>query len=133
MASLLALQYWCLHVYLGEQFLAAQRLKYFKMQYRQEGFRNEDPLDFIHCRLQWYCVFIDSTRASTAEEHQSVLENAPPVWGMIVHHSTMADIEEVINAVNTLQTHLHEAWFQSHRWGNWDRGPRGERCTYRAA
>src|SRR5260370_41440392 len=68
-----------------------------------------------------------------AEEQQSVMENAPPVWGTIVHHSTMADIEEVINAINTSQTHLHEAWFQSCRWGTRDRGPRGERHTYRAA
>ena len=118
MASLLALQYWCLHVYLDKQFLAAQRLKYFKMQYWQEGFHSKDPLDFIHHQLQWYHVFIDSTRAGTAEECQSILENAPPVWGMIVHHSTMANIEEVINAVNTSQNHLHEAWFQSCRWGN---------------
>src|SRR5260370_6359440 len=57
------------------------------------------------------------------------MENAPPVWGTIVHHST---IEEVVNAVNTSQSHLHEAWFQSHKWGNQDRGPRGERCTYKA-
>ena len=60
MASLLALQYWCLNVYLGDQFLAAQRLKYFEMQYQQEGFCNE-ALDFIHHQLQWYHVFIDST------------------------------------------------------------------------
>src|SRR5260370_38220587 len=68
-----------------------------------------------------------------AEEHQSVMENAPSIWGTIIHHSTMADIKEVINAVNTLQPHLHEAWFQSHKWGNQDRGPREERCTYKAA
>src|SRR5260370_2289494 len=72
-------------------------------------------------------------RASTAKEHQSIMENAPPVWGTIVHHSTMVDIEEVVNAVNTSQSHLHEAWFQSHKWGNRDRGPRGERYTYKAA
>src|SRR5260370_8588096 len=100
MASLLALQYWCLNVYLGDQFLVAQRLKYFDMQYQQEGFRNEDPLDFIHHQLQWYCVFINSTRAGTAEEHQNIMENAPPVWGTIVHHSTMPDIEKVANPTN---------------------------------
>src|SRR5260370_15603209 len=61
------------------------------------------------------------------------MENAPPVWGTIVHHSTMADIEEVLNAINTSQTHLHKAWFQSHRWGSRDRGPRGGKCTYKAA
>src|SRR6266850_4950370 len=133
MASLLALQYWCLNVYLGDQFLAAQHLKYFEMQYWQEGFWNEDPLDFIHHRLQWYCIFIDSTQASTAKECQNVMENTPPVWGTIVHHSTMADIKEVVNAVNTSQSHLHEAWFQSCKWGNRDRGPRGERHTYKAA
>ena len=60
-ASLLAQQYWCLNMYLGDQFLTAWRLKYFEMQYQQEGFQNEDPLDFIHHHLQWYCVFIDST------------------------------------------------------------------------
>src|SRR6266478_9625289 len=133
MASLLALQYWCLNVYLGDQFLMTQRLKYFDMQYQQEGFQNEDPLDFIHHQLQWYHIFIDSTRAGTAKECQSVMENAPPVWGTIVHHSTMADIKEVVNAVNTSQSHLHEAWFQSCKWGNQDRGPRGERHTYKAA
>src|SRR5260370_13017440 len=68
-----------------------------------------------------------------AEEQQSVMENAPPVWGTIVHHSTMANIEEVLNAINTSQTHLHKAWFLSHRWGSRDRGPQGERCTYKAA
>ena len=133
MASLLALQYWCLNVYLGDQFLMAPRLKYLDMLDRQEGFQNEDPLDFIHHQLQQYCAFIDSTRAATAEEHQNVMENAPPVWGTIVHHSTMANIEEVVNAINTSQSHLHEAWFQSHKWGNQDRGPRGERRTYKAA
>jgi len=45
----------------------------------------------------------------------------------------MANIKEVINTINTFQTHLHKAWFQSCRWGNRDRGPRGERCTYKAA
>src|SRR6266850_2492808 len=61
------------------------------------------------------------------------MENAPPVWGTIVHHSTMADIKEVVNTINTSQSHLHKAWFQSHKWGNQDRGPRGERRTYKAA
>src|SRR5260370_40175012 len=64
------------------------------------------------------CVFIDSTQASTAEECQNIMENTPPVWGTIVHHSTMADIKEVVNTVNTSQSHLHEAWFQSCKWGN---------------
>src|SRR5260370_28728116 len=63
------------------------------------------------------------------EECQSVMENAPSVWGTIIHHSTMANIEEVINAINTSQDHLHKAWFQSHRWGS--RGPRGERHTHK--
>src|SRR5260370_33505515 len=103
------------------------------MQYQQEGFHNEDPLDFIHHQLQWYQIFIDSTQAGTAEEHQSIMENAPPVWGTIVHHSTMADIEEVVNTVNASQSHLHKALFQSHKWGNQDSGPRGERHTYKAA
>src|SRR5260370_110128 len=61
------------------------------------------------------------------------MENAPPVWGTIVHHSTMADIKEILNAINTSQTHLHEAWFQSHRWGSRDRGPQGEKHTFKAA
>src|SRR5260370_572680 len=61
------------------------------------------------------------------------MENAPPVWGTIVHHPTMVDIKEVVNAINTSQSHLHKAWFQSCKWGNRDRGPRGERCTYKAA
>src|SRR5260370_20640816 len=47
-ASLLALQYWCLNVYLVDQFLTTQRLKYFNMQYQQDSFRNEDPLAVIH-------------------------------------------------------------------------------------
>src|SRR5260370_27034163 len=63
------------------------------------------------------------------EECQSIIENTPAVWGTIVPHSTMADIEEVINAVNTSQDHLHEAWFQSCRWGS--RGPRRERHTHK--
>ena len=37
-ASLPLLLYWCLHVYLGDQFLMAQRLRYFKMQYQQGEF-----------------------------------------------------------------------------------------------
>ena len=68
-----------------------------------------------------------------AEECQSIMENAPPVWGTIVHHSTMADIEEVLDTINTSQTHLHEAWYQPHKWGNRDRGPQGERHTHKAA
>ena len=65
------------------------------------------------------------------EECQSVIKNAPVVWGTIVPHSTMANIEEVTNAINTSQDHLHEAWFQSDRWGS--RGPRGEKCTHKVA
>src|SRR5260370_26903049 len=109
MASLLALQYWCLNVYLGDQFLMTQRLKYFDMQYQQEGFWNEHPLDFIHHQLQWYHVFINSTRASTAKEHQNIMENAPPVCGNIVHHSTMANIKQVVNTLNTSQSHIRNS------------------------
>ena len=58
------------------------------------------------------------------------MENAPPIWGTIIHHSTMADIKEVVNTINTSQIHLHEVWFQSCRWGN--RGQRGEKCAYKA-
>ena len=67
-ASLPLLLYWCLHVYLGNQFLAAQRLRYFEMQYQQGEFQDEDPLSFVHQHLQWYRVFIDATRAGMAEE-----------------------------------------------------------------
>src|SRR5260370_33751447 len=38
----------------------------------------------------------------------------------------MADIEEVVNTINTSQSHLHEAWFQSCKWGN-ETGVPGER------
>ena len=48
------------------------------------------------------------------------MENAPSIWGMIVHHSTMANIKEAINAVNVSQAHLHEAWSQSRRWTDRD-------------
>ena len=41
----------------------------------------------------------------------------------------MADMEEVIKAINTSQDHLHEAWFQSCRWGS--RGLRRERHTHK--
>ena len=57
------------------------------------------------------------------------MENAPPVWGTIVHHSTMADIKEVVNAVNTSQSHLHKAWFQSLISGVIKTGVPGERDT----
>ena len=36
--------------------------------------------------------------------------NAPPDWGMIVHHSTMANIEEVLDTVNSSQVALHRVW-----------------------
>ncbi|SRR5258708_6427320 len=106
------LQYWCLNSYLGESFQQEQRLKFFDMVYHQEGFCNEEPLDYVHHCLQWYRVFIDSMLEGMAEERQAVMLNAPLDWGTIVHHSTMANIEEVLNAVNASQKALHCVWLQ---------------------
>ncbi len=41
-----------------------------------------------------------------------VMLNALLDWGTIVHHSTMANIEEVLNTVNALQKALHCIWLQ---------------------
>src|SRR5258708_36153676 len=82
------------------------------MVYHQEGFCNEEPLDYMHCHLQWYQVFIDSMLEGMAEERQVVLLNALLDWGTVVHHSTMANIKEVPDLVNASQKSLHCVWLQ---------------------
>ncbi len=82
------------------------------MVYCQEGFCNEEPLDYMHHCLQWYQVFINSTLEGTAEERQAVMSNALLDWGTIIHHSTMANIKEVLDAVNALWKALHCVWLQ---------------------
>src|SRR5260370_14767449 len=62
--------YWSINVYLGKQFLTKQHLLYFEMQYHQEGFWDENPLDFIYRILQWYRVFINSMATGSAAKRQ---------------------------------------------------------------
>src|SRR5258708_6471745 len=53
------------------------------------------------------------------------MSNTPLDWGTVIHHSTMANIKEVLNVVNALQKALHHVWLQE-QWR--ERGyPQGEK------
>lgn len=94
--------------YLGDRWQQDRQNKYTMQRFRQYGYANESPLDFIQRQIL-YCRMLLSVPPGSIEEVREVMQKAPVAWKTILVLENVTSVMELQVRVSDMEPQLLEA------------------------